>query len=176
AEVLPPRRRAAQCGGRGDPDSDVETVLPGLITDLAAPEQIEVVVAVKEGLDGCRAVGGELGESPAEESGPGSVLSCVSPGRERGHRREQRHCADPVLAVDSKVTDHRASPAAGRDQDHVPGIEGFEQHAEVGGERVVVVARDWTAGIPRTAAVVTNDAVTGVQKGWFLFLPGLQVG
>src|SRR5712691_5262825 len=45
-EVLLPRGRAAQRRGRGRPDSDVEAVLPRLVTYPAAAEQVDVVVPV----------------------------------------------------------------------------------------------------------------------------------
>ena len=42
---------------------------------------------------------------------------------------------------------------------------------EILGERVVVVARGWLAGLAETSAVIGNDAVPCVQKNWHLLLP-----
>ena len=57
AEVFVPRRRAAQRRGRRYADGGVEAVLPGLVADAAAAEQVDVVVPVQVGLDGRRTVG-----------------------------------------------------------------------------------------------------------------------
>src|SRR6516225_1865540 len=62
AKVFPPRQGAAQRRRRGHRDGDVEAVLPRLVADLAAADQVEVVVLVQVRLDGRGAVGVELDE------------------------------------------------------------------------------------------------------------------
>jgi len=60
AEVLAPRGGAAEHGGRGRTDGDVETVLPGLVADPDAAKQADVVGPIQVGLDRSRPVGGDL--------------------------------------------------------------------------------------------------------------------
>src|SRR5580704_9997286 len=53
AEILRPGSCTAECRGRRHPDGSVEAVLPRLVTDPAAAEQVNVVIPVQVGLD-CR--------------------------------------------------------------------------------------------------------------------------
>src|SRR4029077_6937695 len=51
-------------------------------------------------------------------------------------------------------------------------VELVEQHLQVRGERVVVVAGRWPARVAEAAAVVGDDTMAGVEQHGELFVPG----
>ena len=50
-----------------------------------------------------------------------------------------------------------------------------DQLAQIRGERVVVVADRWLAGLTEAPAVISNDAMPSGQEHWNLLLPGCSV-
>jgi hypothetical protein len=57
-------------------------------------------------------------------------------------------------------------------QDGVAQVEALHQHAEVGGEGVVVIAGGRLAGLAEPAPVVGDDPVPGLEQGRDLLVPG----
>jgi hypothetical protein len=176
AEVLPPRGRAAQRRGRGYADGSVEAVLPCLVADPAAAEQVDVVVLVEVGLDSRRPVGGELEEEVVEDVPVGPLRVGGGPGQERRQRCQQDSGADPPLPVGSQVAGHFAGPGTAAGQDRVPQVQFLHERVQVGGEPVVVIAAAGPAGGPAATPVIGDDAVPDGEQLCFLLLPGPPVG
>jgi len=94
----------------------MEAVLPGLVADAAAAEEVDVVVAVQVCLDRYRPVKSEFDEEIVEDGPVSSVRVRVGPGQERRERRERRqqHCAAHTpLPVSSQVAGYLPSLIAG---------------------------------------------------------------
>jgi len=175
-EVFPPRDRAAQRRGRGHPDGGVEAVLPRLVADPAAAEQVEVVVPVQVRLDSRRAVGGEFNEEIVVDAPVSPVRVGGGPGQERRQRCQQRRGADPPLPVGCQVAGHFPGSGTAAGEHRAPQVQFFQQHVQVGGKRVVVIAGAGPAGGAAAAPVIGDDAVPGTEQGRLLLLPGAPVG
>jgi hypothetical protein len=77
--------------------------------------------------------------------------------------------------VGAQVAGDLAGPHGEPDQVDVGQVEVLDHRVEVGGERVVVVARGRPAGVAEAAAVIGDDAVSGGQQVTFLPLPGPSI-
>jgi hypothetical protein len=118
----------------------MEAVLPRLIADPDPAEQVNVVGQVQERLGRGRAVGTDPGDESAEDAAV-NPAGVVPSARQKGRQRRQQHGGThPPVAVGSQVAGHLPGSRAKTGEHHLAQVKLVQQHGEVGGERVVVVA------------------------------------
>src|SRR5229473_8449149 len=110
AEVLQPRGCAAEGGPRRGPDGDVEAVLPGLVADVAAAEEVDVVELVEEGLRRGWPVVADIGHKLVEDAAVNPLRVVAGPQEEWRQGRQQRRGPDAPGAIGRQVTGHLAGP------------------------------------------------------------------
>ncbi len=129
-----------------------------------------VVVAKKRPGEGDR-VARERGPHRVEDGRLHSTGVVRRLQQERRERRDEDDRAHPARTVDREVARALARPHREADQRGVAHVERRHQLVEVGGERVVVVARVGAARAAEATPVVDDDPVAGFEQSWNLLLP-----
>jgi hypothetical protein len=175
AEVGQPAVDAGVGGVGGGGQSDIEAVVPRLVADPGAGQHVDVVGVVEKVLEVGGSVGDDRGLEVVEDGPLHTVGVVVGFEQERGNGAHQDGLADSRGAVGGKVAGHFAGAHGEPDQDALCEFEVLKDRVKVIGQGVVVVADAGSTGVAKAAAVVGDDAVSGVQQDAFLLFPGVPV-
>src|SRR5271169_5900535 len=160
-EVFQAGGDAADGGGGRRGQGGVEAVLPGLVADPAAAQEIDVVGVVHEVFHRGRPVGRDPRGEAVEHGPVNTVGAVIGLEQERQQRRHQYRRLDPPGAMNGQVPGDLTGAHGEPGQHHLAQVEPAEQDMKVGGERVEVVSGAGPAGGAEAAPVVGDDPVPG---------------
>jgi hypothetical protein len=111
----------------------------------------------------------ELLNGGVVESAVGVVVALVEVRR---HRGDEHRAVNALVSVVAEVARHLAAAHREADQGGVAKVEGAQQLVQISGQGVVVIPVPGPRRAPESAAVVGDDAVSGVDQRGHLRFPG----
>jgi hypothetical protein len=137
-EVFPAGCDAAERGVGRCGDGHVEAVLPCLVADPAAAQEIDVVRAVHEVFHRRWPVSGDS-RRDAVKNAPVNTFGVVVGLEQEGQKRRHQHsCPDPPRAVSGQIAGYLTGAHGEPGQHHFAQLELAEHDVKIGGERVEV--------------------------------------